>query len=83
MHMGSWGIRRAAHTSYTWGINTLVVNTVIVANTGGEDGIVEGTDEVKNKMINRTWGAGGERQDKKQGHVRQDKSIGWWEGLKW
>lgn len=51
MQMVSWAIQWVPQWSFTGGINSLVVNTLCVANTGGKDGIMEGTDGVKKKKV--------------------------------
>lgn len=49
MQMISWAIQWVPQWSFTGGINSLIVNTTCVANTGGKDGIIVGTDGVGKK----------------------------------
>lgn len=62
MQMVSRAIHWVPRWSFTGGINSLVVNTLCVVNTGGEDGIMEGTGGMK-----------GKKKKKDKLHLRQKK----------
>ncbi|CAK6978742.1 Hypothetical predicted protein, partial [Scomber scombrus] len=80
MQMVSWAIQWVPQWSFTGGINSLVVNTLCVANTGGKDGIMEGTDGVKKKKKKKEddqlhFKLLKEREDKHPGPIRPRQAM--------
>lgn len=66
--MVSQAIQHVPQWSSTGGINSLVVNTLCVASSRGEDRIMEGTDVAKN-IINRTLGRSKTERTNSQGKL--------------
>lgn len=75
MQMVSWAIQWVPQWSFTGGINSLVVNTLCVANTRGKDGIMEGKDGVKKKKDKLHFRLRKERKDKQPGPIRLRKAV--------